>query len=157
MVNIISIILIIFLACYIIYRQVTTKKIKPKKRLIMIAILIFLSLESVSSIASIEHLSMHPLIYLVVIALIFGCISGLITKIFIGDAGELYQRGGWKMTIFLIIIIPLRVLLRHTLALHPGNEILKDLSIYYTVMLTGQITARNIIILLKIPMVRVVK
>lgn len=119
----------------------------------MLVLLMNFSLVVVYSIATIDHLRIHPLIYLVVIAVILGCTSGLITKIFIGDDGDLYQRGGWKMTIF-IIIIPFGVFLRYTLALHPGNEILKDLSIYYTVMLTTQIVARNIIMLLKIPMVR---
>jgi hypothetical protein len=146
-----NLLIIIALIGYVFYLQVALRPVRASKYIIFPAILVILTLDSVYKLIGVSNVSLTPLCLLTAIGVLLGITSGIITRVFTGVDGKLYQHGGWPTILFLLITVPIRFGLRHTLAMQPGNEILKNIGVSYLVLISSQLVSRSFVIILKLP------
>ncbi|MDR3597401.1 hypothetical protein [Clostridium sp.] len=146
--------IVILLVAYIIYRQIALRPVKPGKYVILPIIFFYLTLKAIACLGGdLAYRELAPIILLASIGLVSGIASGMITKIFTGDDGILYQKGGIAAAILLLVTIPLRYILRHSIAFLPGGEILTNTGISYLIVISFQLISRSITIFLRCPQV----
>jgi hypothetical protein len=136
---------------YIVYKQVVTRPVKGSRYIIIPLLLIYFTLESIDSITGGLGKAAVALTILASVGVITGVISGMLTKIFRGEDGILYQSGGVSVLVFLVITIPIRIMLRYTLGHIPGNEVLNYAGLSYLVMISCQMVAKSIVVIWRRP------
>ncbi|MDP4144051.1 MAG: hypothetical protein Q8936_06135 [Bacillota bacterium] len=136
---------------YLFYIQIAKRPVKAGRYVIMPLILIYAALGAVGDLKNTSALFSLGTFILVTVSLVLGVVSGLITKIFKGEDGILYQQGGWKVAVFLLIAFPLKFILRHYLGALPGNEFLNNQSTAYLLIYSVQVTARSITVFFRCP------
>lgn len=143
--------LVALVLIFIIYKQVVVKPVKGSRYVITPLVLIYITLNSVDSIKGGLFSARYAIVILVSIGIFTGIISGFITQIFRGEDGVLYQKGGWPALVFLIIIIPIRIMLRLSLGHMAGNEIINQAGLSYLIMLSSQMVFKSGTILFRSP------
>lgn len=152
-VNLTRLAVVILVLAYIIYRQITLRPVKPSKYIIFPIILFYFTLNKISGLDLDMYKETAPMLLLVSIGLVSGLASGIVTKIFTGEDGVLYQKGGVATAILLLFMIPIRYILRHSIASLPGGDILQNSGISYLVMFSSQLISRSLIVLVRCPQV----
>ncbi|WPC40016.1 hypothetical protein [Clostridium sp. JS66] len=151
-VNLFRLLITILLAAYIIYKQITLRPVKPKKYIIIPIIFLYLTLDSIANLnQDIIYKEITPIILLALTGIVSGIASGMVTKIFTGKDGLLYQKGGLPAAILLFIAIPIRHILRHSISSMPRCQVLNNAGISYLIMLSSQLISRSITMLLRCP------
>lgn len=149
--NLTQICLFIAFLIYIIYKQIALRPVKPGKYIILPIIFFYLAINAISGLGGEISADIAPMIFLASIGIISGISSGMITKIFKGDDGILYQKGGIAAALFLLVTIPMRYILRHSISSFPSGEIFNNTGISYLIMLSSQLISRSLTVLIRCP------
>jgi hypothetical protein len=151
--NLNHLILVILILAYIIYKQITLRAVKPSKYIIFPIILLYITIGEITSLHLDMYKELAPILLLLSIGLISGIASGMLTKIFTGKDGILYQKGGIAAAILLLFIIPIRIMLRHSIAAIPGGAILQASGASYLIMLSSHFISRSLTIIIRCPQI----
>lgn len=148
--NITTLIMIIALYAYWFYNQIITKRVKPRRFIIMPLIFIYFLYKSSSSI-DITTLLTPVTFLLVAIGIISGIATGFLTKLFYGDDGALYQKGGLTTALILVGIMVLKVILKYSLAHMPAYHAILSGSFLTLLVLVIQFFTKTIVIFIRHP------
>ena len=152
--NLSQLFVVILLVAYIVYKQIVSRPVKPKKYVILPIVFFYLTLNSIANLGeNIIYKETAPMILLASIGLVSGIASGMVTKIFTGEDGVLYQKGGVPAAILLFLTIPIRYILRHSIASMPGGGVLNNAGVSYLIMLSSQLISRSLTIFIRCPRV----
>lgn len=150
--NLEILILVLAVIVYIFYNQYRTKPVKIKRFIILPLVFIFISYEGMKAFHG--NLSTYiPIIALLcIISIILGFLSGRKVKIFTGEDGVLYQRGGIIAIIFLVATIAVKGLAIVILS-NTQYAVIAQGDMLTMLMLGCQYAARSISVILKEPKV----
>lgn len=144
---------VLFVLAYIIYRQVALRPVKPSKYVILPIVIFYFTIKAMAGLDRSISEEAVPILLLALAGIISGLASGFLTKIFTGEDGVLYQKGGIAAAILLFFTIPMRFLLRHSILSLPGGEVLNNAGVSYLIMLLFQYISRSLIVLVRSPQV----
>lgn len=145
--------IVILILGYIIYQQIALRPVKPSRYVVLPIVLFYFTLKGIASLGGNIYRGTAPMVLLTSIGLVSGLVSGMITKIFTGEDGVLYQKGGVAAAILLLFTIPIRYILRHSIVSLPGGELLQSADISYLIMLSSQLISRSLTVFLRSPQV----
>ncbi|OOM77075.1 hypothetical protein [Clostridium sp. BL-8] len=152
--NLSQLFVVILLLAYTIYKQVILRPVKPKKYVILPIIFLYLTFNAMANLSpNIIYKEAAPLFLLASIGLISGIASGMVTKIFTGEDGILYQQGGIAAAIVLFFTIPIRYILRHSLISTSEFVVLNNAGVSYLIMFSSQLISRSLTIFIRCPMI----
>ncbi|ACA55688.1 hypothetical protein FDC45_17535 [Clostridium botulinum] len=143
----------ILVLIYIVYLQIALRPVKPSRYVILPIILFYITIKAIAGLGGDIYKEIAPMVLLATIGLVSGLASGLITKIFTGEDGVLYQKGGIAAAILLFFTIPIRFILRHSIASLPGGKVLNNTGISYLIMLSSQFISRSLVVFVRSPQV----
>lgn len=143
---------VILLFAYMIYKQIILRPVKPRKYVILPIIFLYLTLNAMVSLSGdIIYNEASLMILLASIGVASGIASGMVTKVFTGEDGVLYQKGGVAAAILLLVTIPIRYMLRHSISSMPGGQVLNNAGVSYLIMFSSQLISRSLTILIRCP------
>lgn len=145
--------MVILILGYIIYQQIALRPVKPSRYVVLPIVLFYFTLKGITGLGGDIYKETAPMILLASIGIISGLASGMITKIFTGEDGVLYQRGGVAAVVLLLFTIPIRFILRHSIVSLPGGEVLQNAGISYLIMLSSQLISRSLTVFVRSPQV----
>lgn len=145
--------IVILVLAYIIYQQIALRPVKPSRYVVLPIVLFYFTLKGIAGLGGYIYKETAPMVLLASIGIISGLASGIITKIFTGEDGVLYQKGGVAAVMLLLFTIPIRFILRHLIASLPGAEVLQNAGISYLIMLSSQLISRSLTVFVRCPQV----
>ncbi|WP_411680182.1 hypothetical protein [Clostridium thailandense] len=145
--------MIILIFGYVIYRQFALRPVKSSRYVILPIILLFFTVKAIISLGGDLYKEAAPIILLASIGIVSGLASGMITKIFTGDDGILYQKGGVAAVILLLFTIPTRLILKHSILSLPGGAVLQSAGISSLIVVSSQVISRSLTVLARCPQV----
>jgi hypothetical protein len=151
--KLIQLAIIILILVYVFYKQVALRPVKPSKYVVAPIVLFYITLKQIEGIGGNMYTEAAPIVLLTSIGLASGIASGIVTKIFTGKDGVLYQKGGVAAAILLLFTIPIRYILRHSIASLPGGAVLQNAGVSYLIMLSSQFTSRSLTVFARCPQV----
>lgn len=143
----------ILVISYVLYQQVALRPVKPSRYVILPIVLIYFTLKAICSLGGSIYVGAAPMILLVSLGGASGVAAGMITKVFKGEDGTLYQKGGVAAVALLLCTIPVRYVLRSSISSMPGGEILRNGNVSYLILCSSQIISRSLTIFARSPQV----
>lgn len=143
--------IVILIVVYIFYKQIALRPVKASKYVILPILLIFFALQGIDGLGMAVHKSEAQIILLASIGVVSGIVSGIITKIFRGEDGILYQKGGVATAILLICTFSLRYILTRVVSTLPEGQVFSDASISYLIMFSCQFLSRSLTVFARCP------
>lgn len=145
--NVFEILIGLSIIVFVIARQLGTSPLEPGKLLLMPLIMLVLAIRHLP--ASLTFLDWMVLVTLFILGMLAGVLQGSVFQLYKEQNGYWYIKGNWRVLLYWIILLPLRLVIIWLFHLRPDTGHLFTRSITSTVFLSfaGLLAGRALILI----------